>query len=200
MVATGVVQKAQEYYEHYITDPDTQIQAIYNQSGEHAFLTVDEGSACTYKGKPYINACGFDAAGSILQHLYANTLTEPDGSDPDGTKSGSITSFSQDLYIDELYTNEEAGLYYTGYVYVPDQCASDASSCRLHVSFHGCEQTVWDIGEEYITMTGYNQWAAANDLIILYPQAMRTVLNPKGCFDWCVRVGVRTMMVSFPFY
>jgi hypothetical protein len=27
--------------------------------------------------------------------------------------------------------------------------------------------------------------AAANDLVVLYPQVRRTVpLNPKGCFDW----------------
>ena len=31
---------------------------------------------------------------------------------------------------------------------------------------------------------GYNQWAEANKIIVLYPQSQKTLLNPKGCFDW----------------
>jgi len=41
-----------------------------------------------------------------------------------------------------------------------------------------------DIGTQYALTTGYNSWAAENDLVVLYPQARRTALNPKGCFDW----------------
>jgi poly(3-hydroxybutyrate) depolymerase len=40
------------------------------------------------------------------------------------------------------------------------------------------------VGTQYALTTGYNSWAAANDLVVLYPQARRTSLNPKGCFDW----------------
>ena len=59
-----------------------------------------------------------------------------------------------------------------------------SAECSVHIAFHGCEQTVWDIGERFALETGYNRWAAANNLIILYPQARRTNLNPKGCWDW----------------
>ena len=56
----------------------------------------------------------------------------------------------------------------------------------MHVAFHGCEQTVDDIGQQYPLETGYGAWAAVNDLIVLYPQVKRSDLvgNPKGCFDW----------------
>mmetsp|Transcript_10392 Transcript_10392/g.19898 ORF Transcript_10392/g.19898 Transcript_10392/m.19898 type:complete len:90 (+) Transcript_10392:887-1156(+) len=32
--------------------------------------------------------------------------------------------------------------------------------------------------------TGLNEYADANSIVILYPQATTTVLNPKGCWDW----------------
>ena len=60
----------------------------------------------------------------------------------------------------------------------------------MHVAFHGCEMTVDDIGEQFTLLTGYNPWAAANDMVVLYPQAKRTALNPKGCWDWWGYTGV----------
>jgi len=54
----------------------------------------------------------------------------------------------------------------------------------VHVAYHGCEQTVADIGLTYVMNAGYNEWAEANDIIVLYPQAQRSTMNPNGCFDW----------------
>jgi hypothetical protein len=71
-------------------------------------------------------------------------------------------------------------LYKEGYVYVPDSCMSNgtnSNNCQLHVSFHGCEQTIDDIGQQFLLETGYNRWAAVNNLIILYPQVW-----PLYCF------------------
>jgi hypothetical protein len=50
----------------------------------------------------------------------------------------------------------------------------------------------------------YNQWAETNNIIILYPQALRTTLNPKGCFDWwgytgadyATKLGVQNVAVN----
>lgn len=58
------------------------------------------------------------------------------------------------------------------------------AGCSLHVSFHGCEQTINDIDQQFVLDTGYNQWAAVNNIIVLYPQVTRGIGNPKGCFDW----------------
>ena len=37
---------------------------------------------------------------------------------------------------------------------------------------------------QYIKHTGYNRWAEANNIIVLYPQLIRTKKNDQGCWDW----------------
>ena len=36
----------------------------------------------------------------------------------------------------------------------------------------------------YVRHAGYNEWAESNKIVVLYPQARATALNPKGCWDW----------------
>ena len=62
--------------------------------------------------------------------------------------------------------------------------ARDGAACRVHIAFHGCQQTDALIGDRFRTETGYDRWADTNDLIVLYPQAHRTLLNPNACWDW----------------
>jgi poly(3-hydroxybutyrate) depolymerase len=65
------------------------------------------------------------------------------------------------------------GMAETGYVYVPPACL-DGAVCRVHIAFHGCQQT----GDHFRTETGYARWADGNALIVLYPQTRATLLNP----------------------
>lgn len=46
--------------------------------------TDNYGNNCSYLGSPYISNCGFDAAGSMLQHLYNNSLNKRSESPPAG--------------------------------------------------------------------------------------------------------------------
>jgi len=69
-----------------------------------------------------------------------------------------------------------------GFVYVPDTCVN--GGCHLHVAFHGCSQSVSYLNEDYIQNTGYLEWAAANDLIVLFPQTIKTKVNENGCWDF----------------
>ena len=39
-------------------------------------------------------------------------------------------------------------------------------------------------GRTFIDHAGYNRWADTNDIIVLYPQAVATLMNPQGCWDW----------------
>jgi len=76
-----------------------------------------------------------------------------------------------------------------GWVYVPTGCqqASADKDCLLHVAFHGCLQTTADIQDKYYSKAGYNDWAEANNIVILYPQAVKSMFmpsNPNGCWDW----------------
>ena len=38
--------------------------------------------------------------------------------------------------------------------------------------------------------TGYLEWAAANDLVVIFPQVKKNDLNPKGCWDFWGYTGV----------
>jgi poly(3-hydroxybutyrate) depolymerase len=96
-----------------------------------------------------------------------------------------LITFDQTAYLETGYTVETSSLNKEGYVYTPFACQDgNTTNCRVHAVFHGCDQTVDDIGESFLLMTGYNRWAAANNIIILYPQITKTTLNPNGCFDW----------------
>jgi len=80
--------------------------------------------------------------------------------------------------------SDVASLGDDAYVYVPSNCSKINSGCRVHVSFHGCRQTIANIKSDYYLKTGYNGWAEANNIIVLYPQAKNTTFNPNGCWDW----------------
>lgn len=65
------------------------------------------------------------------------------------------------------------------------QCNCLYKECRLHVSFHGCKQGMEEIDDAYARKTGLNEVAVTNNMIVLYPQAKKSLIdNPNGCFDW----------------
>jgi len=66
VVETDVVRKAGSFYEPFLRSPSTQLRQIYDIEGEHSQITTSYGSVCDFLGEPYINNCGFDAAGSAL--------------------------------------------------------------------------------------------------------------------------------------
>ena len=73
-----------------------------------------------------------------------------------------------------------------GYYYAPKAC-QDGRKCRLHVAFHGCSQTLGNVGTKFVVHAGYNEVAEANDIVVLYPQVKTSTLNPVnllGCWDW----------------
>ena len=42
------------------------------------------------------------------------------------------------------------------------------------------------VNDRFVRQAGYNEVAELNNIVILYPQAISTVLplNPQGCWDW----------------
>jgi len=71
-----------------------------------------------------------------------------------------------------------------GWVYMPAACKG-SDTCKVHVALHGCNMNYNAIGNNFIRNSGFNGWAEANSIVILYPQvnAQRTI-NPTGCWDW----------------
>lgn len=136
----------------------------------HGMVTDDAGVACGTTASPYINDCDFDLAGAVLQQLYGTLAPRNDGA-----LGGRFVEFDQGAFV------SGHGLAATGWVYVPQACA-EGQSCRLHVVLHGCRQNTATIGDQYVRRTGYNRWADANRIVVLYPQTSSSAVN--GCWDW----------------
>uniref|UniRef100_A0A6B2LPB6 Uncharacterized protein n=1 Tax=Arcella intermedia TaxID=1963864 RepID=A0A6B2LPB6_9EUKA len=75
----------------------------------------------------------------------------------------------------------------TAWAYIPSACKNNSAVCKLHVAFHGCEQSQSVVGNVFIENAGYNNWAEANNIIVLYPQTIVSMFGPEnaeGCWDW----------------
>ncbi|MGI3212735.1 extracellular catalytic domain type 2 short-chain-length polyhydroxyalkanoate depolymerase [Roseovarius tibetensis] len=166
-------------------------------TGESRFPPRD----CADHARPYLIECGYDAAELLLRHLYPNGVFERP---VDPHAAGRLRAFDQTEFFQASTTASLSGV---GYLYVPDACRSEA--CRLHVALHGCRQNVDAQGEDrihddFVRDAGYNRWAAANRIVVLYPQATATAVNPRACWDfwgysgdgWRTRDGVQMNAVA----
>lgn len=183
-VALTVVDALRRFYELYV--PRAAIMFVRDTPAGHAMITSDSGNACGATAPPFINDCDFDAAGALLEHLLGPLAPAA------GVRTGKLVEFDQREFGDgDAYS---IGLADTGFVYVPQACASEA--CRVHVAFHGCRQNLETIGDAFARRAGYNRWADTNRLIVLYPQTRTRngwgvsnwrwsfIYNPRGCWDW----------------
>ncbi|MBI1208157.1 MAG: hypothetical protein GC191_12835 [Azospirillum sp.] len=190
-VTAPVMAALARYYAAFV--PATNIRQVFDLPAEHAMITETQGNPCGFHGSPFINDCDRDVAGEILQQIYGlpQKKAAPDGQ---------LITFDQAEFTDDLTRNS---LNRNGHVYVPKACAAGAT-CRLHVAFHGCKQYEQAIGDQFYTRSGYNEWGEANNIVILYPQAVNTIaplslvpwnfqllLNPNGCWDWWGYTGSR---------
>ncbi|MDN3637641.1 PHB depolymerase family esterase [Simiduia curdlanivorans] len=154
----------------------TDLIYLNDKAFHHTLPTVAAGSDCDKSEAPYLGRCNYDAAGAMLTHLLGELKA------PKDDVSGELHSFDQQ----ELGGESAGGLADEGFIYIPAQCAK-GESCQLHVSFHGCQQNADAIGDAYAREAGFNRWADANNLVVLYPQTRKSLfapLNPKACWDW----------------
>ena len=175
-VQTGVVDSAVAFYRQLGVDES---QIFYNASVDagHAFITNNPADTqCDETAPPFINNCELTQAYNILNQIYGGMA--PPVSEPEGE----LIAFNQGEFVNSLFY-PNVSMDSTAYVYVPKACA-EGTQCKVHVAMHGCEQGAETLQTEYITDTGYNNVADANDLIVLYPQAVKSILNPKGCWDF----------------
>lgn len=86
---------------------------------------------------------------------------------------------------------EQHGLLRRGWVYYPNNCKTAGSNCKVHMAMHGCGGAsvtkigltgeIWPFMKNY----GYLHYAAANDIIMIFPQARQDPLYQVGeCFDF----------------
>jgi poly(3-hydroxybutyrate) depolymerase len=169
VVKPGVMDALKTYYNSFV--PAANVVYKKDIASQHAMVTDDYGSACSFKGAPYINDCNFDLAGAILQQLYGTLNARNGGTLP----AGNYVQFNQGQFI----TNH--GMATTGWAYIPQSCTSGAQ-CKLHVVLHGCKQNENDVQQQYVKNTGYNRWGDTNNIVMLYPQT--SVAATNSCWDW----------------
>lgn len=173
-VVPPIVEAAREFYLEAGV-PAAQIEYISNLPAGHGFVTEDKGNPkCSYSGKPYIIDCDYDQAGAVLEQIYGALNPRAEEA------TGDFLVFDQRPYTHGLSNH---GLSDLGIAYVPKACAQ-ASGCRIHVAFHGCGQNRTFVGDVFAHDSGFARWADTNNIIVLFPQAAATPINPQACWDW----------------
>ncbi len=151
---------------------DDAITLVTDVDAVHGLPTLATGSPCDTFAAPFLNACGFDAAGEILKTLHGDLNDRADA-------TGQLETIVQPGF-------DAAEMLQHAYLYVPASCAA-GEFCGVHVALHGCSQSADFVGDAFASGAGFNQWAETNNLLVLYPQVASSKLapmNPYGCWDW----------------
>lgn len=143
----------------------------------HLWPTLESGGDCGATVSPYLGRCDRDLAGESMQEVFGAPRREVAAA-----AASTLSGFDQNRYVPP---GEDAFLGDTGFIYRPGQCDGERA-CGLLVVFHGCEQQEAEIGDRFAREAGFNRWADAHDVVVLYPQTRATYmpLNPKACWDW----------------
>jgi poly(3-hydroxybutyrate) depolymerase len=127
------------FYTKLGVDPNN-IKTDYGVPAGHGMVTRNYGNSCSSSNSPYINKCGLDFAGRILEQIYC-PLKQP------GTASNeSLKAFDQTVFF---AGDVSAQMDEHGHVYVPKAC-SEGASCKLHVALEGCLQGEDKIGDQFL--------------------------------------------------
>lgn len=178
VVARPVSNALYAFYAHYLPSATGNIFYQTAVGAGHSQVTLAYGGKCSESSGEFINKCDYDQAGVILQHIYGALSLRNDGA-----LTGQFRSFRQaDFTTPDQPVDDSMGD--TGFAYVPSSCGAGAP-CRLHVALHGCLQSFSTIGQDFVKHAGYNEWADANNIIVLYPQTQALgFTNPQSCWDW----------------
>ncbi|ALS98315.1 PHB depolymerase family esterase [Lacimicrobium alkaliphilum] len=172
-VLAAVTDKLVEQYRAWAGADN--VRYISDKPFAHHFPTENAGTTCDVSETPFIASCGYDAASEMMQHIAATPTQKV-------TSRGQLYSLDQQ----QLGGEDASGLADSAYLYAPAPCLQGAS-CQVHVSFHGCNQNIEAVGNDYARLTGLNEWADAHNTVVLYPQTKKSTLmplNPQACWDW----------------
>jgi hypothetical protein len=172
IVGRSVAVALADFYREFLSAE--QISFVDDIDAAHGWPTLDTGKDCLEIGGDFINACEFDTAGNLLNHLYENL-------NPRVVETGGEELASIDL---SGYLESGSGIADTGYIFVPNECRQLDADCRLHISFHGCRQGAEFVDDRFAVNSGLNEWAAQNRIVVVYPQIVSSLMNPQGCWDW----------------
>lgn len=173
IVSAAVSEASAAIYDQL--DAGTNLVREFDKPYEHLLPTAAPGDDCDEAEPPYIGRCAYDAAGELFEHIYGTTEAALQA-------SGQLLRFDSRSYAAD--GENPPGLDF-GFVYVPAACAQ-GERCGLHIALHGCEQSAEVIDDRFADGGGFNRWADAASVVVLYPQTQSSFspLNPKGCWDW----------------
>jgi hypothetical protein len=164
-----------DWYQHF----GAKVEYHDTDLAGHGWPTPDGVVACPLTAPPFMINCGDDPEGQMFAHWFGS-VNPPNT----GTAQGTLTSFNQDEYAPG--GNAPAiSMDNTGLVYTPPSCAA-GEPCKLVVALHGCLSGQYLLGDTFPLLGNLDTYADTNNLVILYPQAIASVvpLNPEGCWDW----------------
>lgn len=163
------------FYRHFGAD------VVYHDSDAagHGWPTPQGVVPCPLTSPPFLNNCGDDPEGEMLNH-WLGSVNPPNT----GTPAGTLTHFDQTLYTPGGSASA-LSMDSSGMLYVPPACAAGAA-CKLVVAIHGCLTGQSYIGDLLPKLGNLDTYADTNDLVVLYPQAVPKLwpFNPQGCWDW----------------
>ncbi|WP_296948126.1 PHB depolymerase family esterase [uncultured Massilia sp.] len=175
IVKPAAVAAADGYYRRAGVAPE-QLRFVQHPEAGHAIVTNSaDDFPCNAAALPYINQCGFMQSHEMLRHIYPDMTNAPAA-----RPTGRLLRFDQAAFVAGARTAMDA----SAWVYVPARCAQ--GGCAVHVALHGCRQGQSAIGQRFVQGTGYNEFADANGIVVLYPQvhASDVPANPRGCWDF----------------
>jgi len=175
VVGLSSSQKLKEFYQYFGASPVTGVALKMG----HGFPTVRAtatGVPCEDTKFPWMNKCNYDGAKAILEKMYG-PLQEPNAKAAYGTPQ--LKQFDQTEFADP-----SAKMLSYGHVYIPEACTKKDAQCRLHIALHGCMQSPNLVARSFVEEAGYNPWAEANGIVILYPAVTMSAMNGAGCWDW----------------
>jgi poly(3-hydroxybutyrate) depolymerase len=155
-------------------------EITYNRTtpAEHSWVTPDSLLPCAYLGAPFMNNCWFDMEHDFLTRFYGTLHARS------AHTGGSYIQFDQNPFCAGSDCSKIA-MDTTAWAYVPRNCAS-GQACKLTVALHGCLSNQETLGTTFVKSSGINEWADNNNIVVLYPQTIASVIpvNPEGCWDW----------------
>ncbi|MGZ5271876.1 MAG: extracellular catalytic domain type 2 short-chain-length polyhydroxyalkanoate depolymerase [Ramlibacter sp.] len=167
---------ARDYYLNFVRAAnlvyDNQVPA------GHGWISPLGQVMCPLQSSPFVNNCNIDPQQVFLSMFYG-----PLSPRQVGALSGTLQAVDQAEFLDDRNPAAHS-MDANGWLYVPAACQR-GSPCRLHVAFHGCDQSYSKVGDQFMRQANLNEWADTNRIIVLYPQTVATPpTNGLGCWDW----------------
>ena len=172
-VRTSVTDDLVRYHQHF----GASVQYDSGSAAGHAWVTPYGTGGCTVTAAPFLNNCGTDPQNAFLRTLFG-AVQAPNT----GPLHGTLIRFDQNSFAVNGWA-PGLSMDTAGFAYVPPSCAA-GQSCRLLVALHGCLQGYGRVGTAFVDRANLNQYADTNNMIVLYPQAVTSAVNPNGCWDW----------------